>query len=246
MKDYNHNTHQNHTVPQPDEPLAVEIIDVQKSYYIGKMEVPILHGIDLLIRRGEFLAIMGPSGSGKSTLMNLIGCLDRPTGGEIHVSGKDIKKLSDTELAHLRGCEIGFVFQTFNLVSRMSVFANVELPTLANQKTDLNSGKRTKELLKLVGLSDRMHHKPTELSGGQRQRVAIARALVNDPSIILADEPTGNLDTKTGDEIMKIFEDLNREGRTIIMITHDPEIAEHADRIVRVKDGLLVNGGGNN
>jgi len=178
--------------------------------------------------------------------MNLIGCLDRPTGGDIHVSGKDVSKLSEAELAHLRGFEIGFVFQTFNLVSRMSVLKNVELPTLANQKPDINPGKRVKKLLELVGLSDRAHHKPTELSGGQRQRVAIARALVNDPAIILADEPTGNLDTKTGEEIMKIFEDLNRDGRTIIMITHDPEIAAHADRIVRVKDGLLVDGDVNN
>ena len=241
----NHNPH-NPAEPRPDEPPAIDIANVRKSYYIGKMEVPILHGIDLAIQRGEFIAIMGPSGSGKSTLMNLIGCLDRPTGGDIHVSGKDVSKLSEAELAHLRGFEIGFVFQTFNLVSRMSVLKNVELPTLANQKPDINPGKRVKKLLELVGLSDRAHHKPTELSGGQRQRVAIARALVNDPSIILADEPTGNLDTKTGDEIMKIFEDLNRDGRTIIMITHDPEIAAHADRIVHVKDGLLVDEDVNN
>ena len=241
----NHNPH-NPAEPRPDETPAIDIANVRKSYYIGKMEVPILHGIDLAIQRGEFIAIMGPSGSGKSTLMNLIGCLDRPTGGAIHVSGKDVSKLSEAELARLRGFEIGFVFQTFNLVSRMSVLKNVELPTLANQKPDINPGKRVKKLLELVGLSDRAHHKPTELSGGQRQRVAIARALVNDPSIILADEPTGNLDTKTGEGIMKIFEDLNRDGRTIIMITHDPEIAAHADRIVRVKDGLLVDGDVNN
>ena len=239
----NHNPHDHiPTEPRPDEPPAVNIINARKSYYIGKMEVPILHGIDIAIQRGEFLAIMGPSGSGKSTLMNLIGCLDLPTGGEIHVSGKDLSKLSEAELAHLRGQEIGFVFQTFNLVSRMSVLKNVELPTLANQKPGIDPGKRAKELIELVGLSDRMHHKPTELSGGQRQRVAIARALVNDPAIILADEPTGNLDTRTGEEIMKIFKDLNREGRTIIMITHDPEIAAHADRIVRVKDGVIADG----
>ena len=216
----NHNPH-NHTEPRQDETPAVEIRDVRKSYCIGEMEVPILHGIDLAIRRGEFLAIMGPSGSGKSTLMNLIGCLDRPTGGEIHVSGKDVNKLSEAELAHLRGQEIGFVFQTFNLVSRMSVLKNVELPTLANQKLGIDPGNRAKELIELVGLSDRMHHKPTELSGGQRQRVAIARALVNDPAIILADEPTGNLDIKADEEIMKIFKNLNRGGRTIILITHD-------------------------
>ena len=219
----NHNPHNphNHTEPRQDEPPAVNIINARKSYYIGKMEVPILHGIDLAIRRGEFLAIMGPSGSGKSTLMNLIGCLDLPTGGEIHVSGKDLNKLTEAELAHLRGQEIGFVFQTFNLVSRMSVLKNVELPTLANQKPGIDPGKRAKELIELVGLSDRMHHKPTELSGGQRQRVAIARALVNDPAIILADEPTGNLDIKADEEIMKIFKNLNRGGRTIILITHD-------------------------
>ncbi|MGP8321499.1 MAG: ABC transporter ATP-binding protein [Methanosarcinaceae archaeon] len=226
--------------------MVIDVINVKKSYYIGKMEVPILHGIDMPVKHGEFLAIMGPSGSGKSTLMNLIGCLDRPTAGEIRISGKDINKLSDSELAHLRGCEIGFVFQTFNLVSRMSVYKNIELPTLANHKPGIDAKKRVKELLEMVGLGDRMHHKSTELSGGQRQRVAIARALVNDPSIILADEPTGNLDTKSGDGIMKIFKDLNREGRTIIMITHDPEIAAHADRIVRVKDGLLINGNMNN
>jgi putative ABC transport system ATP-binding protein len=235
-----------HVEPRQDEPPAVEITNVKKSYYIGKMEVPILHGIDLAIRRCESLAIMGPSGSGKSTLMNLIGCLDRPTGGNIHVSGKDVSKLSEAELAHLRGQEIGFVFQTGGLVSRMSVLKNVELPTLANQKPGIDPGKRVKELLELVGLSDRMHHKPTELSGGQRQRVAIARALVNDPSIILADEPTGNLDTRTGGEIMKIFEDLNRHERTVIMITHDPEIAAHADRIIRVKDGVLADENANN
>jgi putative ABC transport system ATP-binding protein len=224
----------------------VDIVNVSKSYYIGKMEVPVLHGIHLSVQIGEFLAIMGPSGSGKSTLMNLIGCLDRPTSGKIRLLGKEMNKLSQVELAHLRGQEIGFVFQTGGLVSRMSVLKNVELPTLANQKPGIDPGKRAKELIELVGLSDRMHHKPTELSGGQCQRVAIARALVNDPSIILADEPTGNLDTRTGGEIMKIFEDLNRDGRTVIMITHDPEIASHADRIVRVKDGLLVNGNVNN
>ncbi|KAF5417661.1 MAG: putative ABC transporter ATP-binding protein [Candidatus Methanogaster sp.] len=235
----------NYKEPRQDEILAVDIVNVRKSYYIGKMEVPVLHGIDLSVQNGEFLAIMGPSGSGKSTLMNLIGCLDRPTSGTIRLLGKEMNKLSQVELAHLRGHEIGFVFQTYNLVSRMSVFANVGLPTLANLKPGCDPRKRVKELLELVGLSDRMHHKPTELSGGQCQRVAIARALVNDPTIILADEPTGNLDTRTGGETMKIFEDLNRGGRTIIMITHDFEIASHADRIVRVKDGLLVNGNGN-
>ena len=235
----NHNPH-NHIEPRQDETPAVEIINARKSYCIGEMEVPVLQGIDLSIQRGEFLAIMGPSGSGKSTLANLIGCRDHPTEGEIRVLGNVVNKLSNDELAHLRG-EIGFVFQTFDLTSGMSAFQNVELPAIVYQKHGCNPEKRAKELLELVGLADRMHHKPAELSGGQRQRVAIARALVNDPSIILADEPTGNLDTRTGEEIMRIFEDLNRDGRTIIMITHDPEIAAHADRIVRVKDGVLVD-----
>ncbi len=236
----NHSPH-NHTEPRQDETPAVEIRDVRKSYYIGKMEVPILHGIDLAIRRGEFLAIMGPSGSGKSTLANLIGCRDQPTEGEIRVLGNAVNKLSNDELAHLRG-EIGFVFQTSDLVSGMSAFQNVELPAIGCQKHGYNPRKRAKELLELVGLAGRMHHKPTQLSGGQRQRVAIARALVNDPSIILADEPTASLDARTGAEIMSIFKNLNRDGRTIIMITHDPAIASHADRIMHVKDGLLVNG----
>jgi len=235
------NNHNPHNEPRLDETPAVEIINASKSYRVGEMEVPVLCGIDLSVRRGEFLAIMGPSGSGKSALADLIGCRDRPTEGDIHILGNALSKLSDDELAHLRG-EIGFVVRTSNLASGMSAFQNVELPAIVYQKHGCNPKKRAKELLELVGLAGRMHHKPTELSGGQRQRVAIARALVNDPSIILADEPTGNLDTKTGDEIMKIFEDLNREGRTIIMITHDPAIASHADRIMHVKDGVLVNG----
>ena len=235
----NHNPHNNEQ--RPDETPAVEIINASKSYHVGEMEVPILRGIDLSVLRGEFLAIMGPSGTGKSALADLIGCRDRPTEGDIHVLGNALSKLSDDELAHLR-CEIGFVVRTFNLASGMSAFQNVELPAIVYQKHGGNPRKRAKELLELVGLSGHIHHKSTELSVGQRQRVAIARALVNDPSIILADEPTGNLDTKTGDEIMKIFEDLNREGRTIIMITHDPEIAAYADRIVAVEEGALADG----
>ena len=235
----NHNPHNNEQ--RPDGTPAVEIINARKSYHIGEMEVPVLRGIDLSVQRGEFLAIMGPSGSGKSALADLIGCRDRPTEGDIHILGNALSKLSDDELAHLR-CEIGFVVRTFNLASGMSAFQNVELPAIVYQKHGCNPRKRAKELLELVGLSDHIHHKSTELSGGQRQRVAIARALVNDPSIILADEPTGNLDTKTGDEIMKIFEDLNREGRTIIMITHDPATASHADRIVAVEEGVLADG----
>ncbi len=220
---------------------VIDVIDVRKSYHRGGMEMPILNGIDLTVRSGEFLAIMGPSGSGKSTLMNMIGCLDRPTGGHVILKGKDINKVSDNELAHLRGQEIGFVFQTFNLIPRMTAIQNVELPSFANKKNTENYHEKAKELLKLVGLEDRMDHKTTELSGGQCQRVAIARSLINDPGLILADEPTGNLDSKTTGEIMKIFSDLHEQGRTIVMITHDPDIAEFADRMVLVKDGVIEN-----
>lgn len=220
---------------------VIEVINVKKSYILGDMEVPILHDINLEVREGEFLAIMGPSGSGKSTLMNLIGFLDRPTEGRIIIKGLDINKLSDREVARLRGLEIGFVFQTFNLIPRLTALENVELPTYANTRSGVDTNERAKELLKLVGLDDRMHHKPGELSGGQSQRVAIARALVNDPAILLADEPTGNLDSKTGCEILNLFKKLNEDGRTIIMITHDLEIAGYADRIVLVKDGIIQN-----
>ncbi|MCD4843246.1 MAG: ABC transporter ATP-binding protein [Methanosarcinales archaeon] len=224
-----------------DGDTVIDVIDVRKSYQIGGMEIPILNGIDLTVRSGEFLAIMGPSGSGKSTLMNMIGCLDRPTGGHVILKGKDINKISDNELAHLRGQEIGFIFQTFNLIPRMTAIQNVELPTFANKKNSTNYHERAKELLKLVGLEDRMDHKTTELSGGQCQRVDIARSLINNPRLILADEPTGNLDSKTTGEIMNIFSDLHKQGRTFVMITHDPEIAEFADRLVLVKDGLIEN-----
>jgi putative ABC transport system ATP-binding protein len=218
---------------------VIEVINVKKSYTLGNMEVPILHDINLTVYEGEFLAIMGPSGSGKSTLMNLIGFLDRPTEGKIIIKGLDINELSDKEIARLRGLEIGFVFQTFNLIPRLNALENVELPTYANAREGVDTHKRAKELLNMVGLTDRMHHKPGELSGGQSQRVAIARALINDPTILLADEPTGNLDSKTGCEILSMFTRLNENGRTIVMITHDPEIARYADRIVLVKDGVI-------
>jgi putative ABC transport system ATP-binding protein len=227
----------NHMIGAP----VIEIIDVKKSYILGEVEVPILHDINLVIHEGEFLAIMGPSGSGKSTLMNLIGFLDRPTEGKIIVKGADINKLSDKEVARLRGLEIGFVFQVFNLIPRLTALENVELPTYANSKHEGGAHQRAKDLLRMVGLEDRMKHKPSELSGGQSQRVAIARALINDPAIILADEPTGNLDSKTGCEILNLFTRLNREGRTIIMITHDPEIAKYADKIILLKDGIIQN-----
>jgi putative ABC transport system ATP-binding protein len=216
----------------------VEVSNVGKSYVLGDAEVPVLSGINLKIEKGEFLAIMGPSGSGKSTLMNLIGCLDRPTEGQVLIRGRDLHGMSDEELAHLRGLEIGFVFQTFNLVPRLTAFENVLLPTFANSRSP-DPQKRAKELLKLMGLQDRMHHRPGELSGGQSQRVSIARALINDPSILLADEPTGNLDSKTGSEILQIFMELNNEGRTVVIVTHDPEIAKYADRVVLVKDGII-------
>ncbi|MDY0385705.1 MAG: ABC transporter ATP-binding protein [Methanolobus sp.] len=220
---------------------VINISDLKKSYFLGDMEVPILHGIDLCIEKGEFVAIMGPSGSGKSTLMNMIGCLDRPTAGKVILMGKDISSISDDELAELRGFEIGFVFQNFSLITRLSAYENVMLPTYSNAKKGVDTAQRARDLLKLVGLDDRMGHKPSELSGGQRQRVAIARSLVNDPSLILADEPTGNLDSKTGEEIMEIFSDLHKKGRTIVMITHDPELAEYADRVVYIKDGYIGN-----
>jgi len=220
---------------------VIEVINVKKSYLLGDTEIPILRDINLEVFEGEFLAIMGPSGSGKSTLMNLIGFLDRPTEGTIMIKGLDVNKLSDKEVARLRGLEIGFVFQTFNLIPRLNALENVELPTYANVRDGVDVRKRAKELLEQVGLDDRMHHKPGELSGGQSQRVAIARALINDPAILLADEPTGNLDSKTGCEILNMFTKLNEDGRTIVMITHDPEIAKRADRIVLVKDGIIQN-----
>ncbi len=231
------NVEKNHITGAP----VIEVFNVKKSYTLGEIEIPILHDINLEVQEGEFLAIMGPSGSGKSTLMNLIGFLDRPTEGRILIKGLDINTLSDKEVARLRGLEIGFVFQVFNLIPRLTALENVELPTYANSRSGVDARKRAKDLLRMVGLEDRMHHRPGELSGGQSQRVAIARALINDPAILLADEPTGNLDSKTGCEILNMFTSLNKDGRTIVMITHDPEIARYADRIVLVKDGIIQN-----
>ncbi|WP_406660744.1 ABC transporter ATP-binding protein [Methanolobus sp. ZRKC3] len=222
-----------------DDEYVIRLVNLCKSYQVGDMEVPILKDINLSVKKGEFVAIMGPSGSGKSTLMNMIGCLDRPTCGQVIVMGMDINELSDLELARLRGFEIGFVFQNFNLVPRLTAVQNVALPTYANNKPGVNGNKRAKELLEMVGLSDRMNYKPSELSGGQQQRVSIARALVNTPSLILADEPTGNLDSKTGDGIMNILATLHKKGRTIIMITHAPDLAEFADRVVYLRDGEI-------
>lgn len=224
----------------PQDDMVVRAENVCRDYVVGDMTIKVLRNVNLLVRKGEFVAIMGPSGSGKSTLMNMIGCLDRPTCGAVYIMGKNVNRISDSELAKLRGMEIGFVFQSFNLVSRLSALENVELPTYANRRPGVDVRGKAKELLDLVGLSERMDYKPTELSGGQSQRVAIARALVNDPSIILADEPTGNLDSKTGEGIMNIFTDLHRRGRTVIMITHDLQLADkYADRVAYLKDGVI-------
>ena len=220
--------------------MLIQIRELRKIYQMGEEEVRALDGVDLEVEAGEYLAIMGPSGSGKSTLMNLIGCLDTPTSGHYVLNGQAVEGLDDTELAHIRNREIGFVFQTFNLLPRASALANVELPLIYAR---MSSGKRrqqAREALEKVGLGDRIKHQPNELSGGQRQRVAVARALVNRPSILLADEPTGNLDSHTSNEIMALFEELNGAGNTIVLVTHEEQIADNASRVVRLLDGRVV------
>jgi putative ABC transport system ATP-binding protein len=217
----------------------IEIRALTKQYDLGAQSVLALDGVSLSIERGEYVAIVGPSGSGKSTLMNLIGCLDTPTSGEYILNQKDVAQLDDDQLATIRNREIGFVFQTFNLLPRASAFQNVELPLIYAGMAAGERRARVQRAIDAVGLTDRSHHKPNELSGGQRQRVAIARALVNQPSIILADEPTGNLDSRTGEEIMQVFSGLQRAGNTIIMVTHEPDIARHCRRVLRLKDGRI-------
>lgn len=214
--------------------------NICKSYYIGEEELEVLHNVNLTIHTGEFLSILGPSGSGKSTMMNIIGCLDVPSSGKYLLSGHDIDDLNEIELAKIRNKEIGFVFQSFQLLPRMSALQNVELPLIYSGLTSSERQKRAKVILERVGLSDKMVNLPNQLSGGQQQRVAIARALVTEPSILLADEPTGALDQKTGAQVMQLFEELNSECRTIIMITHDSNIARHAKRVVHILDGYLT------
>ena len=228
---------------RPPGPLVIEIENVTKVYEMGSETIHALRGVSLSIRRNEYLAIMGPSGSGKSTMMNMLGCLDTPTAGRYEFAGENVAAMDDDQLATIRNKEIGFVFQTFNLLPRSDSLHNVELPLIyAGIPAEIRREK-ARRALENVGLGQRMHHRPNELSGGQRQRVAIARALVNDPSIILADEPTGNLDSKTGEEIMALMEDLYAQGNTIIVVTHEPDIAEHARRIVRLRDGLIESDG---
>ena len=222
--------------------MAEEIItlsNIRKTYDLGRVKIEVLKGIDAVINKNEYVAIMGPSGSGKSTLMNILGCLDKPTLGKYVLNGTDVSKMNDDELAEVRNKEIGFVFQTFNLLARLSGVENVALPLIYAGFKKSDRIKRAEEILKAVNLGHRMNHKPNELSGGERQRVAVARALVNNPSIILADEPTGNLDTKTSYEIMELFEEIHKKGNTVIIVTHEEDIARYAHRIIRIRDGQI-------
>ena len=217
----------------------ISLFNIRKTYVLGAQMVHALKKIDLDIQRGEYVALMGPSGSGKSTLMNVIGCLDTPSQGEYWLNGKEVSKMSDVDLSKVRNDEIGFVFQTFNLLTRLTALENVALPLVYAGIPLRERNTRAAETLNKVGLGDRFHHKPNELSGGQRQRVAVARALINNPSLLLADEPTGNLDTQTSHEIMALFEEIHAAGNTIVLVTHEEEIAKHAKKIVRLRDGLI-------
>jgi putative ABC transport system ATP-binding protein len=217
----------------------IDIKQIKRDFQLGSETINVLKGIDLQINKGEYVALMGPSGSGKSTLMNLLGCLDTPTSGNYTLNGKDVSQMHDDDLAEIRNKEIGFVFQTFNLLPRTTALDNVALPMIYAGHSKAERNERASEVLTQVGLSDRMDHQPNQLSGGQRQRVAVARALVNKPSIILADEPTGNLDSKTSVEIMKLFGEIHAAGNTVILVTHEEDIAEYAHRIIRLRDGLI-------
>ncbi len=217
----------------------INITNIKRDFFLGSEIINVLKGIDLQINKGEYVALMGPSGSGKSTLMNLLGCLDTPTSGSYILNGKDVSQMHDDDLAEIRNKEIGFVFQTFNLLPRTTALDNVALPMIYAGYSKSDRNKRATEVLTQVGLDDRMDHQPNQLSGGQRQRVAVARALVNHPSIILADEPTGNLDSKTSVEIMKLFGDIHAAGNTVILVTHEEDIAKYAHRIIRLRDGLI-------
>jgi putative ABC transport system ATP-binding protein len=218
---------------------VIYLKDIRKSYYLGKQELPVLKGIDLVIEPNEYVALMGPSGSGKSTLMNIIGCLDSPTAGTYILNGKNVSQMGDDELADVRNVEIGFVFQQFNLLPRLTAWENVALPLIYAGIAKKEREERARAILEKVGLADRAHHKPNELSGGQSQRVAIARALVNNPSLILADEPTGNLDTKTSVEIMELFGTIHAGGNTVVLVTHEEDIANYTHRVVRIRDGVV-------
>lgn len=218
---------------------VIRLSDIRKSYYMGKQELPVLKGINLTVEHNEYLSLMGPSGSGKSTLMNILGCLDSPTAGQYVLNDRDVSQMTDDELADVRNVEIGFVFQQFNLLPRLSAWENVALPLIYAGVSKKDREERAKDMLEKVGLGDRSHHKPNELSGGQSQRVAIARALINNPSIILADEPTGNLDSKTSYEIMELIGNIHEQGNTVMLVTHEEDIANYTKRIVRIRDGVV-------